>query len=152
MMKTALGCFVSCLMLLSAPAMAGSEDIAVDAPWARASIGTARPGAAYMTIRNGGRDSVTVTGIRTGIADLPEIHRTATDANGRTSMVPAGKIVIPPGEAIALEPGGLHVMLMKLKGPMKEGSSFPMTLAFDDGGKVTVEVPILGIGARGPQP
>ena len=42
-------------------------------------------------------------------------------------------------------------MLMKLQEPMAEGETFPLTLTFSDGGKVTVEVPILGIAARGPE-
>jgi copper(I)-binding protein len=40
---------------------------------------------------------------------------------------------------------------MKLQRPMKEGESFTLTLSFDDGGEVAVEVPILGIAARGPE-
>ena len=40
---------------------------------------------------------------------------------------------------------------MRLKEPMTEGDTFPLTLLFDDGGEVTVHVPILGIAARGPE-
>lgn len=133
------------------PVLAGSEDVAVEAPWARASIGTSRPGAAYMTIRNTGDEAVTLTGIATPLAMMPEIHQTSTDAQGVSSMSPAGEITIAPGEAVALEPGGLHAMLMGLQSPMAEGESFPLTLSFSDGGEITVEVPILGIAARGPE-
>ncbi len=82
---------------------------------------------------------------------MPDIHRTTTDANGVSSMAPAGEITIAPGETLSLEPGGLHAMLMQLQTPMVEGESFSMTLTFDDGGTVTVDVPILGIAARGPE-
>ena len=34
---------------------------------------------------------------------------------------------------------------------MTEGETFPLTLLFVDGREVTVEVPILGIAARGPE-
>ena len=60
-------------------------------------------------------------------------------------------IGIAPGESVALEPGGLHAMLTRLQEPMIEGESFPLTLTFSDGGEVVVEVPILGLGARGPE-
>ena len=66
-------------------------------------------------------------------------------------MAPAGEITISPGESVALEPGGLHAMLMRLQTAMIEGETFPLTLAFSDGGEVTVDVPILGIAARGPE-
>lgn len=36
------------------------------------------------------------------------------------------------GEAV-LKPGGLHVMLIDLKAPMKEGDVVPITLTLDDG-------------------
>lgn len=133
------------------PALAGSEDVVVEDAWARASIGTTRPGAAFMTIRNTGDEPVVLTGLATDLAMMPEIHRTSTDDRGVSSMAPAGEITIAPGESVALEPGGLHAMLMKLKRPMKEGERFTLTLIFSDGGAVAVEVPILGVAARGPE-
>lgn len=136
---------------MSVPAIAGSADVSVEGAWSRASIGVTRPGVAYMILRNTGEDPVTLTGISTPLAMMPEIHETKTDASGVSSMAPAGDITIAAGESVALEPGGLHAMLMKLQNPMIEGETFPLTLTFSDGGEVTVEVPILGIAARGPE-
>ncbi len=136
---------------LSVPAFAGSQDVSVEQPWARASIGVKRPGAAYMIVRNTGEDAVTLTGLATPLAMMPEIHESKTNADGVSSMTPVDEITIEAGESVALEPGGLHAMLMKLQNPMTEGESFPLTLTFADGGEVTVEVPILGIAERGPE-
>ena len=135
---------------LSAPAISGSEDVNVENAWSRASIGASRPGAAYMIVRNMGEDAVTLTGLTTPLAMMPEIHETKTNADGVSSMTPAGEITIEAGESLALEPGGLHVMLMNLQNPMTEGETFPLTLTFSDGDEVTVDVPILDIAARGP--
>ena len=137
-------------LLFPALALAGSADVVVESPWSRASIGTARPGVAYMTIRNTGSDPVTLTGIATPAAAMPMIHRSTTDAKGVASMAPAGDLTIPAGGSITLEPGGLHAMLMKLTGPLTEGATYPLTLIFSDGGTVEVEVPVLGPAARGP--
>ena len=153
-MKYTIHATCSVLMLrfmLATSAMAGSADVVVENAWARASIGTSRPGAAYMEVHNAGDEPVTLTGLRTDLAMLPEVHRTATDEQGVSSMSPAGQIVIAPGETVAFEPGGLHAMLMQLQRPMEEGETFPLTLTFSDGGETTVEVPILGIAARGPE-
>ena len=136
---------------LSAPVLAGSEDVVVENAWSRASIGVNRPGAAYLTVRNTGEDAVTLTGLATPLAMMPEIHESKTNSDGVSSMAPAGEITIEPGQSVALEPGGLHAMLMKLQEPMTEGETFLLTLTFSDGGKVTVEIPILGIAARGPE-
>ncbi len=135
---------------LATSALAGSDDVVVENAWARASIGSSRPGAAYMEIRNAGDAPVTLTGLRTDLTVMPEIHRSSTDAQGVSSMNPEGAITIAPGESVELAPGGLHAMLMQLRRPMEEGESFPLTLIFSDGGEATVEVPILGIAARGP--
>jgi len=135
---------------LSTPAIAGSEDVVVEGAWSRASIGISRPGAVYLTLRNAGSEAVTLTALATPLAAMPEIHETTTDSVGVSSMAPAGEITIAPGGSVALVPGGLHAMLMKLQEPMTEGESFPLTVMFSDGGELTVEVPILGIAARGP--
>ena len=134
-----------------APSFADAQDVVVEDAWARASVGTRRPGAAYMTLRNTGPDPVTLTGLETPIAMMPGLHETRTDANNISSMAPAGDITILPGESVSLEPGGLHVMLMRLQGTMAEGDTFALTLIFADGAKVTVDVPILGVAARGPE-
>ncbi len=131
-------------------ANAGTSDIDVENAWSRASIGTARPGVAYMDIRNAGDDPVSLVGLRTDVSGMPEIHRTSTDGSGVSSMAPAGDVMIGPGEVVALEPGGLHAMLMRLQAPLREGDSFALQLLFSDGSEVTVMVPILGIAARGP--
>lgn len=136
---------------LPAATFAGSEDIAIEDAWARASIGVNRPGAAYMTVRNTGTDPVTLVGLETPLAMMPQIHETKTEANGMSSMAPAGEIIIAPGESVSLEPGGLHAMLMRLQSKMVEGESFSLTLVFAGGETVTVDVPILGIAARGPE-
>ena len=132
-------------------AQAGSEDVVVESPWARASIGMNRPGAAYMTVRNTGDEAVTLAGLTSPLAKTLEIHESTTNTEGVSSMASAGDITIAPDESVALEPGGLHAMLMRLQTPMIEGETFPLTLIFSDGGEVSVEVPILGIAARGPE-
>ncbi|MBI1495440.1 copper chaperone PCu(A)C [Halocynthiibacter styelae] len=138
------------LLLTATPGFAGAEDVRVTDPWARASIGVNRPGAAYLTLHNTGQDDVTLTGVTTPLALRPEIHLTSTNAEGISSMRRAGDITIAAGESVSLEPGGLHTMLMQLQTPMQEGESFPLTFEFSDGGTVTADVPVLGLAARGP--
>lgn len=128
-----------------------AQDIVIESAWARASIGSKRPSAAYMTIRNTGDTPITLKKIETPLAKKSEIHRTMTNDQGVGSMVRVGEIQIPPGESAKLEPGSFHVMLMKLQSVMNEGGILPLTLFFSDGNNVEVEVPILSIAARGPK-
>lgn len=74
------------LFAVAPPVLAGGEDVVVEDAWSRASIGTGRPGVAYMTLRNTGAEPVVVTGLRTDLAMMPMIHSTTTDAQGVTRM------------------------------------------------------------------
>ena len=142
--------FAVTLLIGASPLLAGGEDVVVEDAWSRASIGTSRPGVAYMTLRNTGAEPVVVTGLRTDLAMMPMIHATSTDAQGVTRMSHMEEVDIAEGETVALAPGGLHVMLMDLQRPMVEGESYTLSVIFADGTEATVEVPILGIAARGP--
>ena len=142
--------FALTLLIVASPLLAGGEDVVIEDAWSRASIGTSRPGVAYMTLRNTGAEPVVVTGLRTDLAMMPMIHATTTDAQGVTRMSHMEAVEIAAGYTVALEPGGLHVMLMDLQRPMVEGESYTLTVIFADGTEATVDVPILGIAARGP--
>lgn len=125
------------------------HELVVEDAWARASIGTSRPGVVYMTLRNKGAAAVSISGFEADLAEMAEVHRTSTDDQGVTRMTPAGAIEIGAGDSVALEPGGLHVMLMGLTRPMTDGEAFTLTLrtARDD---INVEVLVLGMAATGP--
>ncbi|MCF7701563.1 copper chaperone PCu(A)C [Loktanella sp. M215] len=153
MTRLTLAALAACAAIISIPgnAFAGSDDVVVESPWARAAIGTTRPGAAYFIVHNTGDEAVTLMGnITTPLAMMAQIHRTTISADGVSTMVPVEEILIAPGHSIALEPGGMHAMLMMLQSPMKEGGTFPLILTLEDGAKIPVEVPILGVAARGP--
>ena len=135
---------------LRAEDMSSTSRIVVEGPWARASIGTSRPGAVYLTLRNQGTDPVSLVGLRADISGIASIHETRTNSHGVSSMTPVEDIEIQAGSTIALEPGGYHAMLSQLKSPLVEGKTFPLTLLFADGSELQITVPILGMGARGP--
>lgn len=130
---------------------AGDIKIVVEKSWARASLGISRPGGAYLVIRNEGDVPVYLVGLQADISAMASIHETQTNDEGISRMVPAGDIEIPAGGKLALEPGSYHIMLMKLQSPLVEGETFPITLLFSDGLELEVVVPVLRIGARGPE-
>jgi copper(I)-binding protein len=61
-----------------------------------------------------------------------------------------GGLVIEPGKTVKLSPGGFHLMLLELKGPLKRGDKLPITLEFEKAGKVSTTLDVEGIGAQGP--
>ncbi|WP_201740602.1 copper chaperone PCu(A)C [Paracoccus aeridis] len=124
-------------------------DLEIDAAWARASIGSSRPGAAYFTVRNLGDEADRLTGLSSPVSAMPMLHET-TLSEGISRMAHVEAAEIPAGGELTLEPGGMHVMLMELTTPLKEGATFPLTLTFEAGGEITVEMPVFGPGATGP--
>ena len=65
-----------------------------------------------------------------------------TMGGGMMTMKQVASILIPAGETVTLEPGGLHIMLLDLAAPLVPGETFEMTLEFASGAKVTVPVEV----------
>ena len=120
-------------------------DITIINPWARATPGKPRNGGAYLTIK-GGASGDELTGVESDVAKKTQLHG-HNNENGVMKMRQVKAITVPAGGMAMLQPGGYHVMLMKLKYALKEGESFPLILHFAKAGKVTVEVRIMSVGA-----
>ncbi len=55
---------------------------------------------------------------------------------------------IVPGEAVRLEPGGLHVMLMGVFSRLEPGERIPVTLVFERAGEIEMSVPVRHAAGR----
>lgn len=126
------------------------KDLVIEQPWARASIGANRPAAAYMTIRNEGTENDTLLTVSAPISGKAEVH-TMSMKDGVMSMGPVGPVEIPAGGNVLLAPGGLHIMMMKLKRALIKGKTIDITLSFKLSGKIKVTAPIYGPGATRPE-
>lgn len=145
-----LAALVLALTAVAATAAEGIElgGLVIYDAWARASAGPAPNGAAYVSIHNHG-PADQLLGASTPAAARSELHAHIMDG-GVMKMRPSGPIDIAPGARVMLEPGGRHVMLMGLKGPLKEGGTFPLTLRFEKAGEITLTVSVLKVGNMGP--
>ena len=140
------------VLFLNAQAFAGDAghiqagNVMIQDGWARASIGNAANSAAYMSLMIEGDDTDTLIAVSTPAAEKAELHTHVLE-NDIAKMRPVDAIEVAPGEATVLEPGGLHVMLMGLKGKLEEGSAIALTLTFENAGEVTLDVPVRGLKA-----
>ena len=119
--------------------------ISIDHPWARASMGMAKAGAAYMVLTNDGSAPDRLVSASAEVSETVELH-THLMEDGVMRMRQVQAIEVAPGAPSVLEPGGLHVMLIGLKEPLTAGESFPMTLTFEQAGEITVEVAVEAMG------
>ena len=85
------------------------------------------------------------------VAQKAELH-TMSMSGMVMKMRPIAGIDIPAGQAVTLQPGGMHIMLVGLAKPLKTGQTFPLTLTFEKAGSRTVNVAVEKIGAMGPTP
>ncbi|MFN7168084.1 MAG: copper chaperone PCu(A)C, partial [Pannonibacter sp.] len=82
------------------------------------------------------------------VTDRTELHEMAVIDGVMKMREMEGGIPVPAGATVELKPGGLHVMFMDIKQPLKEGETLPITLTFEKAGTVTVDMPIAKIGAK----
>ena len=102
-----------------------------------------------MRLENGGSQDDRLLSAASDAAMRAELHTHIQDGYA-VKMRPVGSIDLPVGASTQLKPGGLHVMLMGLKAPLKQGESFPLTLSFEKAGSITIEVTIEAVGAMRP--
>lgn len=124
------------------------KGLTVSHPWARATAGPARAGAAYLTITNHGQKMDRLLAVATPAAKRASVHVTLME-QGVMKMRPVKAVEVHPGEPAVLQPGGMHVMLMGLKAPLEAGERFPMTLTFENTGVIEILVTVKGVGSMG---
>lgn len=122
--------------------------LVIETPWTRATPPNAMTAASYMVIRNTGDAADRLLGGSAAFAGKVEIHEMSmTDGMMRMREV-AGGLVIPPGESVTLKPGGLHVMMMGMTDSLREGETVAITFDFEKAGPVTLDLPVMPLGAR----
>lgn len=132
-------------MTFSGAAFAG--DMTISQPWARASAGMAKAGAAFMTITNASGMDDTLIAAKSDVATRVELHTHLMEGGVMKMRKVEGGIPVKNGEAQYLKPGSYHVMFMGLKAPLQENSTFPVTLVFEHAGEKPIVVEVKGPGA-----
>jgi copper(I)-binding protein len=141
-LKSLLILFFSVMAAAAAP----SHDIEVKQAWARATPPGAPVGAAYAVIENKGHSTERLLAVESDACRVVEIH-TTTHVDGKMQMRPVEYVDIPAGGRVALEPGGLHLMLVDLKLPLQAGEHLPLTFVLQNAGRVSSHAVIAPIGA-----
>ncbi|TYC53914.1 copper chaperone PCu(A)C [Rhodobacterales bacterium] len=105
-------------------------------------IGTA---SAYMMLENASGSQADLVDVSSPAFNMVHLHKSSM-SNGVMTMAPVAQLTIPAGGKVMFEPGGLHVMLMGPKAPLKPGDSFPLVLSFASGSELEIAVPVTKAG------
>jgi copper(I)-binding protein len=118
----------------------------VSESWTRSTNVGQTVGGGYLSIRNQGTAPDRLVAASSPAAQRVEIHSMALDGNVMR-MRPVDGIDLPAGGGVELKPGGLHLMLIGLKEPLKGGASVPVTLRFEKAGAIEVRLSVRATGS-----
>lgn len=104
------------------------------------------PGAGYFVLKGGRGDALVA--VNSPAAGRIEMHETATDGRGVSSMRPLPEVVLD-GRDATFEPGGRHLMLFGLGGDLRPGQTIPLTFRFRTAQPVTVQARLAAPGGAG---
>ena len=101
--------------------------------------------AGYATLSNSGDLPVTVLTVQSDAFRMASLHETIVD-KGVAKMREIHRIVIAPGAAVSLEPGGRHLMLMQPRHAIVAGEKVEVMFLLNDGARVEThfDVPAAG--------
>ena len=127
-----------------------SGDLSIGHPYARPTAPSQPTGGGYLTLRSKGRADRLISA-STPIAREVQLHSMWMEGDVMR-MREIDAIDVPADTLVELKPGGLHLMFVGLKEPLKVGQHFPLKLRFEKAGEVTVQINVDAPGAQEPRP
>jgi periplasmic copper chaperone A len=139
--RTAFLCSALLALALAPPARAQEHPPQIHAHDVYARVSGTGSGAVFFLVHNNGTTDDRLVAVRTEVAARAELHTTLMTADGVMQMRQIeGGVPLAAGEAHDFARGGDHVMLMGLTGDLADGATFPLTLVFESGAEVTLDV------------
>ena len=151
-MKTLVSTALLALVLAASPACADAVkigDLTITDAWARATPKGAPVGVGYLTIANHGAAADRLDGVAVDFATV-QVHAMSMNKGVMEMREVTGGLEIPAYKTVTLQPGGYHLMFVRLKHPLAKGANFKATLTFQHAGAATVDFPVLPVGSPGP--
>lgn len=135
--------FLSAFIGFSAMANDKLADVAVKDAWIRTTVPGQKGTGAFMSIT--AKTDLRLVGASSAAAGVTEVHEMKMNGDVMQMRAVSG-LDLPAGKAVALQPGGFHVMLLDLKAALPKDATVPLTLLFKDAkgmqSKVDLMVPV----------
>jgi copper(I)-binding protein len=122
-------------------ACSGNDDVIVSRAWVRDAPPGAPMTAGYMAIENKSAADRVITKVESDDFEAAEIHVTRI-TDGTAKMRRIGQLKLPAGKRVLFEPGGPHLMLIKPKQNISAGDTVTVTLIFEDGKRLEVDLTV----------
>jgi len=135
--------FISSILLsfLFSPWVSGDDTLQVSGAWVRAGPPGIAVLAGYLTLTNHGAKDLVIEKVTSPDFAAVEIHRTVVQ-NGMARMLHQDTLKVSAGATVELAPGGMHLMLMQAKRPLKVGEQVTLRLTTRDAEPIVVTAPV----------
>jgi periplasmic copper chaperone A len=118
--------------------------VKIDNAWVRATVPGQQGTGGFMTLT--ATQALRLVAVSSPAAGMAEVHEMRMDGDVMQMRPLADGLALPAGKAVALTPGGIHIMLMQIKQAFKPNSKVPLTLTFANAqgqrSSLTVQVPV----------
>lgn len=153
------GAVLAALGLVACGGAGASPSLGASGAWARPTPSTAHDGVLYLTVTSDRADRLVAVDVPARVADHAELHQTTGpggashhhhgggggdggDPAAMVGMEQARGVKVPAGGSVEFAPGGNHVMLVALAGPLRPGGDFTARLRFASGRTVSARVTV----------
>ncbi len=141
-----------CFLLIALLGVAGGAHaegkLGITDAWIRAAPPGATMMAGYATLGNSGDAPITILTTQSDAFRMASLHETVIQ-EGVSKMRELHRLVIAPGESVALVPGGKHLMLMQPRHEIGVGEKVEVLFLLSDGKRVETHFEVLAPDAEG---
>ena len=137
----ALRFLFAALCVLATPAAVQASELgplAFEATWIRAAPPSAPVMVGYVRIVNRDSDEFAIAAFASSAFGAVELHE-MRDVDGVMRMRAVPELRVAPGSSVSLEPGGLHLMLMRPVRDLGAGEQVQIEFVLSDGRRQQVE-------------
>lgn len=120
--------------------------IAINGAYTRATVPGQAAAGGFMKIDNSGAADQLISASSPAAAEV-QLHTMNMDGNVM-QMREVKQIDVPANAAVELKPGGLHLMFMSIKSPLKPGDTVSVKLKFAKAGELEVKMPVKAMGSN----
>lgn len=104
-------------------------DVEITNAWARPTVPGQAVGGAYFDVRS--TRGATLVEVRSDVADAVQVHEMSRDGD-IMRMRELKTLALPAGQTVHLSPGGIHLMLLELKHPLRVGEAVSLRVTLQD--------------------
>ena len=137
--------FLGCHPALGHEYKAGA--LTIEHPWSRATPPGAKVAAGYFVVSNSGTAPDRLVSATAEVSDKVEIHQSLMQEGVATMRPVPGGVEVPAGGSVAFKPDSFHLMMTRLKHPLKQKDHVPGALVFEKAGRVAVEFAVEAAGS-----